>query len=407
MELTKKEMDTLFSENFLDNNGNIDKDKIKSLNTNLLHSLAETFSDTYKVKTRYTAEQLLKKLMDDFKVSMRNPVSLSDVKILPKVIKTGYLLFDGRAKLSDYTYKLGAKNQVFVNGTLDYNMMDMVDLYCLSNVGFREDLSTGKVQGCSILPFKHMPAACVVSPNGSILVKNKGKVIIGTTDLEGNEILTLNEIFCFIITDIVKNLSDEEKQDLAASVKDYGLMQCYSDKFNWEDWNHCFDDKSVLVRNNISDVRVYYPKDLEFMSGVKLLCIREQSSDISYMNKNGVNFVKVTDFESADKTYNVYYNEHIFDNHGKRDITLQDYIYLRDVILRVIGYLKVVKTPNRTVMVNGKKSITYIYKSYDISKNDVRTKLQGILRGYKLITPFIKKVDFEEKLNSTYYYQVV
>lgn len=404
MELTKKEIDTLFSENFLDNNGNIDKDKIKSLNTNLLHSLAETFSDTYKVKTRYTAEQLLKKLMDDFKVSMRNPVSLSDVKNLPKVIKTGYLLFDGRAKLSDYTYKLGAKNQVFVNGTLDYNMMNMVDLYCLSNIGFREDLATGKVRGCSILPFKHMPAACVVSPSGGIRVKKEGKLKIGTTDLDGNEILTLHEIFCFIITDVVKNLSDEEKQDLAASIKDCGLVNFYSGKF---DWNNCFADKSILERNNINDVSVYYPNDLELMRGVNLLCIREQSCDISYMNKNGVNFVKVTDFESADKTYNVYYNEHIFDNHGKRDITLQDYIYLKDVILRVMGYLKVVKTPNRVVTVNGKKSITYIYKPYDISKDDVRTKLQGILRGYKLITPFIKKVDFGEKLNSTYYYQVV
>ena len=91
LELTKKEIDALFSDKFLDNNGNIDKNKIKSLDTNLLHSLAETFSDTYKVKTRYTAEQLLKKLFEDFKVEMRNPVSLSDVTTMPKVIKTGFL----------------------------------------------------------------------------------------------------------------------------------------------------------------------------------------------------------------------------------------------------------------------------------------------------------------------------
>ena len=65
------------------------------------------------------------------------------------------------------------------------------------------------------------------------------------------------------------------------------------------------------------------------------------------------------------------------------------------------------KEVNREVMVNGKKSITYIYKPSNIANLDVMSQLQGILRGYKLITPFIKKVDFEEKLNSTYYYQVV
>ena len=117
MELTKKEIDALFSDKFLDNNGNIDKNKIKSLDTNLLHSLAETFSDTYKVKTRYTAEQLLKKLFEDFKVEMRNPVSLSDVTTMPKVIKTGYLLFNNKTKLPDYTFS-NAKNKIFINNTI-------------------------------------------------------------------------------------------------------------------------------------------------------------------------------------------------------------------------------------------------------------------------------------------------
>ena len=404
MELTKKEIDALFSDKFLDNNGNIDKNKIKSLDTNLLHSLAETFSDTYKVKTRYTAEQLLKKLFEDFKIEMRNPVSLSDVTTTPKVIKTGYLLFNNKTKLSDYTFS-NARNKIFVNNTLDYNMMDMIDLYCLSNVGFREDLSTGNVQGCNLLPFKHMPAMCVVTPNGTMLVKKDGKVKIGTTGLEGNEVLTLEDIFCFIIGDIVANLSAKEKQNLAESITDYGLMNAYAAPFNWE---NCFDDTSILTRNNINGEKwVYYPKDLELMRGVNLLSIHEQSYNISDKNRDRVNFVKVTAFKSGDKTYNVYYNEHIFDNHGKNDISLQDYIYLKDVILRVIGFFKVAKEVNREVMINGKKSITYIYKPSNIANLDVMSQLQGILRGYKLITPFIKKVDFEEKLNSTYYYQVV
>lgn len=404
MELTKKEIDALFSDKFLDNNGNIDKNKIKSLDTNLLHSLAETFSDTYKVKTRYTAEQLLKKLFEDFKVEMKNSVTLSDVTTMPKVIKTGYLLFNNKTKLLDYTFS-NAKNKIFVNNTLDYNIMDMIDLYCLSNVGFRVDLSTGKVQGCNLLAFKHQPAMCVITPNGTMLVKKDGKVKIGTTGLEGNEVLTLEDIFCFIIGDIVANLSEKEKQALVESITDYGLMNAYAAPFNWE---NCFDDTSILTRNNINGEKwVYYPKDLELMRGVNLLSIHEQSYNISDKNRDRVNFVKVTDFKSGDKTYNVYYNEHIFDNHGKNDISLQDYIYLKDVILRVIGFFKVAKEVNREVMVNGKKSITYIYKPSNIANLDVMSQLQGILRGYKLITPFIKKVDFEEKLNSTYYYQVV
>ena len=401
--MIKKEIDALFSDKFLDNNGNIDKNKIKSLDTNLLHSLAETFSDTYKVKTRYTAEQLLKKLFEDFKVEMRNPVSLSDVTTMPKVIKTGYLLFNNKTKLSDYTFN--AKNMILVNNTLNYNIMDMIDLYCLSNVGFREDLSNGNVQGCNILPFKHMPAMSVVTPNGTLLVKKDGKVKIGTTGLEGNEVLTLEDIFCFIIGDIVANLSAKEKQNLAESIQDLGLMTAYSASFDWE---NCFDDASILARNNINAVKVYNPIDLKLMLGVNLLCIREQSCDISDKNKRDrVNFVKVTDFKSGDKTYNVYYNEHIFDNHGKNDISLQDYIYLKDVILRVICFLKVEKEVNREVTVNGKKSITYIYEPFNIANEKLRPKLQGILRGYRLITPFIKKVDFEDKINSIYYYQVV
>ena len=45
---------------------------------------------------------------------MRNPVSLSDVTTMPKVIKTGYLLFNNKTKLSDYTFS-NANNKIFVN----------------------------------------------------------------------------------------------------------------------------------------------------------------------------------------------------------------------------------------------------------------------------------------------------
>lgn len=414
MELTKQDINELFKNSVLDSNGNIDNNKIASLNPTLLHSLAETFNRLYK--TPYTSEEFAKKLMTDFNVSITPIITLSTTSKgnVYKCYKASYLLFDEKYKLPLTRYSTLKGGKLLVDGksnvnNMVYNQMNLMDLVFTSPLGFCYDMKTKQSTRVNLKPFKHQPATCCVAPSGCLRVNKDGKGLT-SRDAQGNTPLTLEDIYAFVVTDVIERMDMESKQALVKGINDIPLMTSYGQPFTSKDWKQFFNDTKVLVENDFNDISpVYSNKELKYFKGVSLFLVREASFDIKRYDKvdDNTEFVYCTEFTVEGKKYIAYYNKHIFDERVNSAITIQDYVYLRDILLRTLSFLYIRETVNREVIYQGKVNKTTVYKPANLADEQQNVKLFGILRDYTLVTPLIKKVEFSDEVDARFYYQVV
>ena len=117
-----------------------------------------------------------------------------------------------------------------------------------------------------------------------------------------------------------------------------------------------------------------------------------------------VRFKKIGTLTADGVNYDFYYNTEVL--RRKNTPTMLNYIYLRDILMRILVFLypKKVNIDKNNLYQRGLSS----YALYDIGQDKDASKLCGILNRVTLVTPNIKKVDITTNTDDyKYYYQVI
>lgn len=399
--MTKPELETKFQELFLDANGNVEYDKVKNLDSRIIHRLAGTYNKIYG--KRYTNEAFIKKLLDSFKpvpVAAHNTaqtgLELPNKMQDKKCIHNTEMLFDNLYHLPDADYKW-TKKGVLVDNSRDFNAMDLWNLY-FTTYGKKYNFETKKELGqANLCAFKHQPATCCVAPSGKMLVKNNGNLIEGT-DVTGNEPLRLEEIFAFVLKNFLETMP---REDLGAFLSNFVNptipFSLYMNTMPFKTPDIFVSDSAVLRDNKVT-------KDGQPLKTIFNPCEEENFvlNKIFYVDvENKVqnrpsDYVSLYSVRFNDTRFTFYYNPNIFSQREKA-LTIQDYLYLRDILLFTIhGFYPETASQNRPHSTK---------KKFTVKKDDMFNSNRTILRGYQLITPPIQYVDIVNKTMGDYYYQ--
>lgn len=390
--IDKKEIDNSFAALFLNADGKIDSVKLSNLGSDLLHSLTKQFNILYGQK--YLDEQFLEKLKSDLlkKIEVNFPDNRS-------YISTNYLVENGYCKLQKTFYSVGT-GELLLDRKSDYNKMKLYDLTCLEQ-GYcqtKEGITRNNLK-----VFKHQAATAVyIQGLKEYMIKVGGNVVVTDKDMfEETEFLKCQDIFKYVITFVLKTMTEENKRKFIDFSQSINKLEAYYREMHQSvEPSNFINDVKVLKENGFKqDTLVFTDYDKQFLQGINLFCVVKQGKKATRAG-----FEKVCDFTVDGNTYDFYYNTATF---SKRNApTILNYIYLRDILMRLIVFLypKKVKVDTNNVFNRGLSG----YQLYTLGKDADANKLIGILNRVTLVTPCIKKVNFTTNSeNYKYYYQVV
>lgn len=390
--IDKKELDESFAALFLDAEGKIDSVKLSNLGSDLLHSLTKQFNKLYGQK--YLDEQFLEKLKKDLIAKIQ--VTFSDNR---SYISTNYLVENGYCKLPTTVYSL-KRGELLLDGTNDFNKMRLYDLTCTAQ-GYCQTKKA--VTRNNIKVFKHQAATAVhIKGLDEYLVKVNGEVKVTNKDVsDTTEFLTCQNIFEYVLTFILNTMTEENKRTfIDFSQNEKKFMAYYKTLNSVVVPKQFINDVKVLQENSFNeDTLVFNDYDKQFLQGRMLFNVVKQGRPVTE-----VRFKKIGIIAVDGVNYDFYYNTDVF--RRKNTPTMLNYIYLRDILMRILVFLypKKVNIDKNNLYHRGLSG----YDLYDIGQDEDAKQLCGILNRVTLVTPNIKKVDITTNTDDyKYYYQVI
>ena len=392
--ITKENVDEIYSKYFLNDNGELDESKLDLLPPNILHPIVVYINKKYK--QHYLDETFLM----DCKSLCRelSKVESCETNNTKKCYINNTKLINNNNLKLPVTYSVKNK-QLYLDNSVFYNKMNLYDLYD-EELGYIEE-SNGNRKQRQIMAMKHQAATCCYNKdNGQYIVKNNGALIVGDKKVEGNTFLTIVDIFEFVVIELIQNMSEKDKENFCSFAFNLNNVMDYSHAMKAKvDPANFIDDKTVLKNNDLKkDIKsVFSEKEKQYLSGENLFYVKKEKDRLSENNKN---FKLLTTFVCDNETYEYYYNPEIFSHRDINAFYFMDYIYMRDILMRVIVFLY----PMQYVYGRAQRERgTFSYKLRDLTKEDGQ-QLIGILKKYELVTPLIKKIEFDKDKYTQYIY---
>ena len=278
--------------------------------------------------------------------------------------------------------------------------MRLYDLTCIAQ-GYCQTKKA--VTRNNIKVFKHQAATAVhIKGLDEYLVKVNGEVKVTNKDVsEPTEFLTCQNIFEYVLTFILNTMTEENKRTfIDFSQNEKKFMTYYIARNSVVVPQQFINDIKVLQENSFNeDTLVFNDYDKQFLQGKNLFEVVKQGKQVTK-----VRFKKIGTLTVDGVNYDFYYNTEVFCR--KNTPTMLNYIYLRDILMRILLFLypKKVNIDKNNLYQRGLSS----YALYDIGRDKDASKLCGILNRVTLVTPNIKKVDITTNTDDyKYYYQVI